>query len=103
MSSRNIVLTAHQTDCADGLISSAHDQNAIAALREAARIGIADIEAGRFVTFWQQRWKQCAAMRSVCACWARTCMMRMGVTCASVAKLILIRLIRKSKTAMPSA
>ena len=51
MSTQTIVPTFQQADFDVGLIHSDHDQNAIKLLREAANIGIADIEAGRFVTF----------------------------------------------------
>jgi antitoxin ParD1/3/4 len=71
MATRNVVLTAHQTDFVERLVNSGRYQNAsevlreglrlveqreaedemrLIALREAASIGIADIEAGRFVT-----------------------------------------------------
>jgi antitoxin ParD1/3/4 len=69
---RNVVLTEHQADLIEQLIKSGRYQNGsevlreglrmlerreaedtakLAALREAAKIGIADIEAGRFVEF----------------------------------------------------
>ncbi|MDP1612510.1 MAG: type II toxin-antitoxin system ParD family antitoxin [Sulfuritalea sp.] len=72
MPTRNIVLTEHQARFVEHLVTSGRYQNAsevlreglrlvesresedaakLVALREAARIGIADIEAGRFVTF----------------------------------------------------
>ena len=72
MPTRNVVLTDHQTELVERLVASGRYQNAsevlreglrllegreaeekvrLAALREAARIGIADIEAGRFRTF----------------------------------------------------
>ena len=72
MPTRNIVLTSHQSKLITRLVSSGQYQNAsevlreglrlierreaeekvrLRALREAARIGIADIEAGRFETF----------------------------------------------------
>jgi antitoxin ParD1/3/4 len=72
MPTRNIVLTDSQAQFIERLVSSGRYQNAsevlrdglrlvesrereeaakLAALREAARIGIADMEAGRFVTF----------------------------------------------------
>ena len=72
MPTRNIVLTDSQAQFVEQLVSSGRYQNAsevlrdglrlvesrereeaakLAALREAARIGIADMEAGRFVTF----------------------------------------------------
>jgi antitoxin ParD1/3/4 len=72
MATRNVVLTAHQNDFVEGLLSSGRYQNAsevlreglrlveqreaedgmrLIALREAASIGIADIEAGRFNSF----------------------------------------------------
>lgn len=72
MPTRNIVLTDHQAHFIEQLVSSGRYQNAsevlreglrlvesreaeeaakLAALREAARIGITDIEAGRFQTF----------------------------------------------------
>lgn len=72
MPTRNLVLTDHQDDLVDRLVKSGRFQNAsevlrhglrlveaqdeeerarLKALREAARLGIADIEAGRFSTF----------------------------------------------------
>ena len=72
MPTRNVVLTDHQTDLIEVLVSSGRYQNAsevlregirliekqeaennarLASLREAAHIGLADIEAGRFKTF----------------------------------------------------
>lgn len=72
MPTRNVVLTDHQADLVEGLVSSGRYQNAsevlregirlverqeaedkarLEALREAARIGIADIEAGHFKVF----------------------------------------------------
>ena len=72
MATRNVVLTDHQNDFVEGLLSSGRYQNAsevlreglrlveqreaedgmrLIALREAASIGIADIEAGRFKSF----------------------------------------------------
>ena len=72
MATRNVVLTDHQNDFVEGLLSSGRYQNAsevlreglrlveqreaedgmrLIALREAASIGIADIEAGRFNSF----------------------------------------------------
>ena len=72
MPTRNVVLTDHQTELVERLVASGRYQNAsevlreglrllegreaeekvrLRALREAARIGIADIEAGRFRTF----------------------------------------------------
>jgi antitoxin ParD1/3/4 len=72
MPTRNVVLTEHQTDLIERLVSEGRYQNAsevmreglrliedkerqtkanLKALREAARIGIADIEAGRYRTF----------------------------------------------------
>jgi antitoxin ParD1/3/4 len=72
MPTRNVVLTDHQAHFVEQLVASGRYQNAsevlrdglrliesrqseetarLDALREAARIGIADIEAGRFVTF----------------------------------------------------
>lgn len=72
MPTRNVVLTEHQTDLIERLVSEGRYQNAsevmreglrliedkerqtkanLRALREAARIGIADIEAGRYRTF----------------------------------------------------
>lgn len=72
MPTRNVVLTDHQADLVERLVSSGRYQNAsevlreglrlvedqeaeakarIKALRDAARIGIADIEAGRYRTF----------------------------------------------------
>lgn len=72
MPTRNVVLTEHQASFVEHLVSSGRYQNAsevlreglrmierreaedstrLAALQEAARIGIADIEAGRFQTF----------------------------------------------------
>lgn len=72
MATRNVVLTDHQEKLIEGLVSSGRYQNAsevlreglrlienretedrarLKALREAARSGIADIEAGRFRDF----------------------------------------------------
>lgn len=72
MPTRNVVLTEHQARFVERLVNSGRYQNAsevlreglrlietreieeatrLDALREAARIGIADIEAGRFRTF----------------------------------------------------
>lgn len=72
MPTRNIVLTVHQTELIERLVASGRYQNAsevlreglrliesreaedaarIEALRNAARVGIADIQAGRFRTF----------------------------------------------------
>jgi len=72
MPTRNVVLTVHQTDLVEKLVASGRYQNAsevlrdglrlvenreaeemarLKALREAARIGIADIDAGRFRSF----------------------------------------------------
>lgn len=72
MPTRNVVLTEHQAEFVERLVSSGRYQNAsevlreglrliesrdaeekarLAALREAAKIGIADIEAGLFDTF----------------------------------------------------
>lgn len=72
MPTRNVVLTEHQASFVEQLVSSGRYQNAsevlreglrmierreaedsmrLAALQEAARIGIADIAAGRFQTF----------------------------------------------------
>ena len=72
MPTRNVVLTEHQASFVEQLVSSGRYQNAsevlreglrmierraaeesprLVALQEAARIGIADIEAGRFQTF----------------------------------------------------
>ncbi|HMM73184.1 MAG TPA: type II toxin-antitoxin system ParD family antitoxin [Rhodocyclaceae bacterium] len=72
MPTRNVVLTEHQASFVEQLVSSGRYQNAsevlreglrmierreaeestrLAALKEAARIGIADIEAGRFQSF----------------------------------------------------
>lgn len=72
MPTRNVVLTDHQAHFVEQLVASGRYQNAsevlrdglrliesrqseetarLDALREAARIGIADIKAGRFVTF----------------------------------------------------
>lgn len=72
MPTRNVVLTEHQASFVEQLVSSGRYQNAsevlreglrmierrdaeestrLAALQEAARIGIADIEAGRFQSF----------------------------------------------------
>jgi antitoxin ParD1/3/4 len=69
---RNVVLTEHQAELVERLVSSGRYQNAsevlreglrliesrdgeekarLKALREAVRIGIADIDAGRFDTF----------------------------------------------------
>lgn len=72
MPTRNVVLTDHQATFVEQLVASGRYQNAsevlreglrmierreseesahLLALREAARIGIADIDAGRFRTF----------------------------------------------------
>jgi antitoxin ParD1/3/4 len=72
MPTRNVVLTDHQADLLERLVSSGRYQNAsevlreglrlvetrdaeeqtrLEALRAAAQAGIADIDAGRFVTF----------------------------------------------------
>ena len=72
MPTRNVVLTDHQTDLIEVLVSSGRYQNAsevlregirliekqeaednarIASLREAAHAGLTDIEAGRFKIF----------------------------------------------------
>ena len=72
MPTRNVVLTDYQAELVERLVSSGRYQNAsevlreglrlvedqeteakarIKALRDAARIGIADIEAGRYRTF----------------------------------------------------
>jgi antitoxin ParD1/3/4 len=72
MPTRNVVLTDHQADLVERLVASGRYQNVsevlreglrlvesreaeerarLKALREAAQVGIADIEAGRFRTF----------------------------------------------------
>jgi antitoxin ParD1/3/4 len=72
MPTRNVVLTEHQAELVERLVESGRYQNAsevlreglrliesrdqedkarLKALREAARVGIADIEAGRFDSF----------------------------------------------------
>ncbi len=72
MPTRNVVLTTHQTDLVEQLVNSGRYQNAsevlreglrlierresedqmrLAALRDAAQVGIADIEAGEYQTF----------------------------------------------------
>lgn len=72
MATRNVVLTDHQEELIEGLVSSGRYQNAsevlreglrlverreeedkarLKNLREAARLGIADIEGGRFRDF----------------------------------------------------
>jgi antitoxin ParD1/3/4 len=72
MSTRNVVLTERQDELIDTLVETGRYQNAsevmreglrlieqreaedaakLAALREAARIGMADFDAGRFTTF----------------------------------------------------
>jgi len=72
MPTRNVVLTEHQAELVERLVSSGRYQNAsevlreglrlvedqeaqakarLKALRESARVGIADIEAGRYRTF----------------------------------------------------
>jgi antitoxin ParD1/3/4 len=72
MPTRNVVLTDYQADLVERLVASGRYQNAsevlreglrliesreaeekvrLIALREAARIGIADVEAGRFRSF----------------------------------------------------
>jgi antitoxin ParD1/3/4 len=76
MPTRNVVITDHQADLLERLVSSGRYQNAsevlreglrlierrdaeekvrLKALREAAQVGIADIEAGRFVAFHSPR------------------------------------------------
>jgi len=75
MPTRNVVLTDRQTELIERLVRSGRYQNAsevlreglrliedrearekarLTALREAARVGVADIEAGRFQTFDSQ-------------------------------------------------
>lgn len=75
MPTRNVVLTDYQADLVERLVSSGRYQNAsevlreglrlvedqeadgkarIKALRDAARVGIADVEAGRYRTFDSQ-------------------------------------------------
>ena len=72
MPTRNVVLTEHQAELVERLVASGRYQNAsevlreglrliesrdaaekarLKALRDAARVGIADIEAGRFDSF----------------------------------------------------
>ena len=72
MPTRNVVLTDHQAHLVERLVASGHYQNAsevlreglrliegreaedkarLKALRDAARVGIADIDAGRFRSF----------------------------------------------------
>ena len=72
MPTRNVVLTAHQSDLVEELVRTGRYQNAsevlreglrlvqareaeqaakLAALREAVAVGIADIEAGRYTEF----------------------------------------------------
>ncbi len=72
MPTRNVVLTDHQTEFVDRLVSTGRYQNAsevlrdglrlvereesetqarLAALREVTRVGIADSDAGRYKTF----------------------------------------------------
>lgn len=72
MPTRNVVITDHQAELVERLVSSGRYQNAsevlreglrmiesreaenkarLKALREAARIGVADIDAGRYRTF----------------------------------------------------
>jgi antitoxin ParD1/3/4 len=72
MPTRNVVLTDHQASLVDRLVKAGRYQNAsevlrdglrlvesheaeerarLEALRDAARAGIADVEAGRYVTF----------------------------------------------------
>ncbi len=72
MPTRNVVLTDLQSEMVDRLVKSGRYQNAsevlreglrlveqrdveeaakLSALREAARVGLADVEAGRFVSF----------------------------------------------------
>lgn len=72
MPTRNVVVTDHQAELIERLVNSGRYQNAsevlreglrmiesretedktrLKALREAARIGIADIDAGRYATF----------------------------------------------------
>ena len=76
MPTRNVVLTEHQAELVERLVSSGKYQNAsevlreglrlverqeqeararLKALREAAQVGIADIEAGRYRTFASPR------------------------------------------------
>lgn len=76
MSTRNVVLTDHQTALVERLVTSGRYQNVsevlreglrliesreaeekvrLKALREAARVGIGDIEAGRFRSFQSAR------------------------------------------------
>lgn len=76
MPTRNVVLTDHQADLVDSLVTSGRYQNAsevlrdglrlvemqeaedrarLKALREAARAGIADLEEGRFRSFADAR------------------------------------------------
>lgn len=75
MPTRNVVLTGHQAELVDHLVTSGRYQNAsevlrdglrlvedqeaeararLKALREAARVGIADAAAGRFLSFTNQ-------------------------------------------------
>lgn len=75
MPTRNVVVTDHQAELVERLVASGRHQNAsevlreglrllesreaeekvrLKALRESARIGIADIEAGRFRSFESQ-------------------------------------------------
>lgn len=72
MPTRNVVLTEHQTQLVERLVSTGRYQNAsevlreglrliedreaqntarLHALREAARVGMADIDSGRFLSF----------------------------------------------------
>ncbi|MDK9722177.1 MAG: type II toxin-antitoxin system ParD family antitoxin [Rhodospirillales bacterium] len=86
MPTRNVVLTDHQAEMLDRLVKTGRYQNAsevlrdglrlverqeaedrarLKALKEAARQGIADIDAGRFETF-----ENPAALRSALGGWA---------------------------------
>ena len=51
MPTRISVPSDHKAQLVEDLVSSGHCQNAREALREAARIGIADVDAGRFLSF----------------------------------------------------
>ena len=89
MPTRNVVLTDYQADFVEKLVASGRYQNAsevlrdglrlvenreadekarLKALREAARTGIADIEAGRFRGFASTRMTQDARRSRSCEC-----------------------------------
>ncbi len=55
MPTRNVVIAAHQSQLIDQWVTAGDYQNASEVLRDAVHVGIADIEAGRFETFFRQR------------------------------------------------